>query len=432
MNYEQCQRYLQEIQSLGIKFGLDNVRTVLSSFDNPHLKYPSALVAGTNGKGSVCAMLTEILTLHRFRVGLFTSPHLVKVEERIRIGNKLIPARSFCRLLTGLRCRTEELVAARMLPSPPTYFEHLTCLAFLYFAEQKVDFAVLEVGMGGRFDATNVVMPCVSVITTISGEHQQFLGESLSQIAFEKAGIIKSGVPAVCGVEESEAFQTIKKRADELSAPFRGVFSRKGCFQARKGQNGYSFIYRSQEGKYHFSPSLRGEHQGKNAAVAIVAAEQISKNWKRLEKRRIVEGIENAEWEGRLEVAGRKPLFILDGAHNSEGADALRKYIKDFLPSPLILVFAVMRDKEISKMADILFPLAEKVVLARFPSPRAASPEEIISKAPGFEGRMMIVPELKDALDLALRSAGSGGCVLAAGSLYLIGEIKRRAQPACF
>lgn len=428
MNYEQCQRYLEEIQSLGIKFGLDNVRAVLSSFGNPHLKFPSLLVAGTNGKGSVCAMLTKILALHRFRVGLFTSPHLVRVEERIRIGERLIPARSFCRLLTELRKRIEELVAVKTLPSSPTYFEILTCLAFLYFEEQQVDFAVLEVGMGGRFDATNVVLPCVSVITTISGEHQQFLGETLSQIAFEKAGVIKNSVPVVCGVKESEAYETIKKRADELSAPFYGVFSSRGCFQVRKGKNGYSFIYETEAGKYHFSPSLHGEHQGRNAAVAIVAAEQLSKNWQKLEKRKIVEGIEKAEWDGRLEVVSRKPFLILDGAHNCEGAQALKRYIKDFLPSPLILVFAVMRDKEISKIADILFPMAKKVILARFPYSRAASPEEIISKAKRFEDRIVIVSDLQEALGLAQRSAGGDGCVLAAGSLYLIGEIKKRAQ----
>ena len=184
MNTEQCLKYLEKIQNLGIKFGLDNVRTLLASFDNPHEKYSSLVVAGTNGKGSVCAMLTEILTLHDFRVGLFTSPHLVSVEERIRIGRKLISSRSFCRILTALKERIEELIAQKELLSPPTYFELLTCLALVYFEKQRVDMVILEVGMGGRFDATNVVKPVLSVITTISKEHQKFLGASLSQIAF--------------------------------------------------------------------------------------------------------------------------------------------------------------------------------------------------------------------------------------------------------
>ena len=425
MKYEQCLKYLDKIQNLGIKFGLDNVRTILSSFKNPHQKYPSVLVAGTNGKGSVCAMLTQILIHHDLRPGLFTSPHLVKPEERIRIGNRLIPSRDFCRILTALKARIEELIASKKLLAPPTYFELLTCLALVYFEEQKVDIAVLEVGMGGRFDATNVVKPCVSVITTISGEHQEFLGESLNQIAGEKAGIVKPGVPVVCGVEEAGAYQTIKKRAEELKAPFYGVFRRRDSFSVRKTKTEYFFIYRSDKERYVFSPSLQGEHQGRNAALAIVACEQLSTGWKRLEKDKIIEGIEETSWEGRLEVVSREPLVILDGAHNVEGALALKKYIEDSLPSPLIFLFAVMRDKEIEKIADILFPQAEKVILTRFPYFKAASPDDIETKTPGYQDRIIKEPDPRKALKLAVRRAGPDGCVVAAGSLFLVGEIKK-------
>lgn len=428
MNHEQCLRYLEEIQNLGIKFGLDNVSTVLSSFDNPHQKYASVLVAGTNGKGSVSAMLAQILILHDFRVGLFTSPHLVRVEERIQIGNKLIPPRSFCRWLTILRERIEQLIASKKLLSPPTYFELLTCLAFLYFEEQKVDMAVLEVGMGGRFDATNVVEPSVSVITTISGEHKKFLGETLSQIAFEKAGIVKRGIPVVCGVEEGEAHETIKKRAEELKAPFHAVFAGKKSFITQKTDKVYSFVYRKGKKDYSFTPSLHGEHQGKNAAVAIAASEQLSKAWKRLEKKKIVSGVEKTKWEGRLEIVSRNPLVILDGAHNEEGVRALKKYFEDFPSSPLILVFAIMRDKEIAKITDILFPWAKKIILTRFPYFRAALPEEIKKQAQSFQDRIVLEPDMNQAIDKALRTAGSQGCVLVAGSLYLVGEFKKRAM----
>jgi dihydrofolate synthase/folylpolyglutamate synthase len=426
MNYEQCLRYLERVQNLGIKFGLDNVSTVLSSFNNPHLKYPSVLVAGTNGKGSVCAMLAQILLLHDFRVGLFTSPHLVRVEERIQTGNKLIPTQSFCRWLTTLRKRIDQLISSRKLLSPPTYFELLTCLAFLYFEEQKVDMAVLEVGMGGRFDATNVAEPSVSVITTISGEHKKFLGETLSQIAFEKAGIVKRGIPVVCGVEEVEARETIEKRAEELQAPFHPVFAGKRSLIIQKAERGYSFLFRTGRENYSFTPSLQGEHQGKNAAVAIAASEQLSKTWKRLQKKKIVSGVEKTKWEGRLEVISRDPLVILDGAHNEEGVRALRKYFEDFPSSPLILVFAIMRDKEIAKIADILFPLAKEIILTRFPYFRAALPEEIKKQALRFQDRIVLEPDINKALDKAIRSAGSRGCVLAAGSLYLVGEFKKR------
>lgn len=425
MNYEQCLRYLEEIQNLGIKFGLDNVRTILSSLNNPHHRYRSLLVAGTNGKGSVCAMLTRILSLHSFRVGLFTSPHLIKVEERIRIGKSPIPARNFCRILTTLRKTIEDLITSKKLLSPPTYFEHMTCLALLYFEEQNVDMAVLEVGMGGRYDATNVVEPSVTAITTISEEHQRFLGESLSQIAFEKAGIIKSGVPVVCGVERGEAYETIMERAEELRAPFHGVFAKEGCFHARRAEKAHSFVYRKDGEEYYFSPSLRGEHQGRNAAVAIVAAEQLSKRWSKLEKKKIIEGIENTEWDGRLEAISNNPLVILDGAHNEEGAQALKKYVEDFLPIPLVLVFAVMRDKKVAKIADILFPLAERIILTRFPYHRAAKPEDIGAEVQSFKDRITLEPDVKKAMDMARRYIGTKGCVLAAGSLFLVGEIKK-------
>lgn len=425
MNRQECLRYLEKIQNLGIKFGLDNVRAILDSLGNPHKKYPSVLVAGTNGKGSVCAMLTQILSLHGFRVGLFTSPHLVRVEERIRIGKRPISVKDFCQILTCLREKIEDLIAGKTLISPPTYFELMTCLGLVYFEEQKVDMAVLEVGMGGRFDATNVVDPVVTAITTISGEHQKFLGESLQQIAFEKAGIIRAGIPVVCGVEEREAFLTIKKRSKELQAPFLGVFEKDRNFFSLRENKGYKFEFRSEKEKYSFLPQLLGLHQGKNAAITIVAAEQLNKNWKRLEKNKIIQGIESCHWEGRLEVISRQPHIILDGAHNEEGARALETYIQDFVPSPLILVFAMMRDKKIEQVAGILFPLSKKIVITRFPYFRAASPEDIKARTKKFEDRLLLEPDPKKAIDLALQMANPKDSILVTGSLYLVGEIKK-------
>ena len=425
MNYRECLRYLEKIQNSGIKFGLDNVRAVLSALDNPHQKYPSVLIAGTNGKGSVCAMLSQILTLHGFRAGLFTSPHLVRVEERIRIAGTPIPARAFCRVLTQLKERIEELINSKILLSPPTYFELLTCLALTYFQEQKVDMAVLEVGMGGRFDATNVVDPVVSVITTISAEHQKFLGESLEQIAFEKAGIIRKSVPVVCGVKPREAFLTIKERAKELCAPFFGVFEKSDSYIAYKRWNGYQFEYTSNKERYSYSPSLSGQHQGKNAAVAIVASERLCENWRKLDKEKIIRGIETTRWEGRMEVISSSPQVVLDGAHNEEGAMVLRDYIHDFIPSPIILVFASMRDKKIEKIADILFPVSRMVILTRFPFFKGASPEEIKEKVSRFEDCLFLEPDPRKALLMALENAAPDECILVTGSLYIVGEIKK-------
>jgi dihydrofolate synthase/folylpolyglutamate synthase len=425
MNYGQCQRYLQEILDSGVKFGLDNVRTVLTALANPHLAYPSVLVAGTNGKGSVCAMLARVFSRHGFRTGLYTSPHLVRVEERIRIGDTLIPRRDFCRLLGRLKTVILELIGSGKLESPPTYFEILTILGLLYFRERKVDIAVLEVGMGGRLDATNVVTPLVSVITTVGRDHQEFLGGTLAEIAFEKAGIIKPGVPVVCGLTPGIARDVIKRRAREVGAPFRGVFDEPGNLQARKQKDGHRFSFRFEGEVFVFSPELRGQHQGRNAAVAIAAAVEIGRRWRRLPKRRIIQGVREARWEGRLESILRRPRVVLDGAHNEAGARVVAVYAREFLPRPLTLVFAIMKDKNIRRVSALLFPLAETIILTSVPLPRAASPEMIFSLAPVRGKKTFLEPDPKRAVQKAIEMAPPRGSVLITGSLFLVGEVKK-------
>ena len=425
MNYGQCQRYLQEILDSGVKFGLDNVRTVLTALGNPHLAYASVLVAGTNGKGSVCAMLARILSRHGFRTGLYTSPHLIRVEERIRIGDAPMPRRDFCRLLGRLRTATLGLIASGKLECPPTYFEILTILALLYFREQKVEIAVLEVGMGGRLDATNVVTPLVSVITTVGRDHQEFLGKTMAKIAFEKAGIIKPGVPVVCGLAPGIARQVIKQRAREFGVPFRGVFDEPGALQAYKQKDGYRFSFRYEGEDYAFSPQLQGEHQGRNAAVAIAAAVEVGRRWKRLQKRWIVQGVREARWEGRLESVRLRPRVVLDGAHNEEGARAIAAYARDFLPRPLTLVFTIMKDKNIRLVSSLLFPLADTVILTSVPLLRAASPEMIFSLAPVGGKKTYLEPDPKMAVQKAIEMTPCRGSVLITGSLFLVGEVKR-------
>lgn len=425
MNYAESLQYLNDIQNLGIKFGLDNVKVLLGSLGNPHLDHACVLVAGSNGKGSVCAMLVRILELNGYRPGLYTSPHLVSYQERIRIGKKTITKKDFAAALSLIKRKIEGLISEKKLLFPPTHFEILTCMAFLYFSWKKVDIAVLEVGMGGRFDATNVVTPLVSVITTVSSEHQKFLGRTLRQIAFEKAGIIKAGVPVVCGVEARTAYEVIKNRAEELKAPFFGVFSRPENYKVHELSRGYSFDFRTPEENYSFKPALLGKHQGKNAAVAIAAAEQINKVWKKLDKEKIKKGIETVTWPGRLEKIRRKPDVILDGAHNQEGAKALGNYLRKYAASPVILVFAVMRDKKIKALADILFPLCEEVILTRFPYYRAAYPDEVRNKAQKYIDKIEVEPDLNKAMHIAVEKAAPNGTVIVAGSLFLVGEVKK-------
>ncbi len=427
MNFAQCRAYLDSLQVIGIKLGLDSVRTLLNGLDNPHLRYPTLLVAGTNGKGSVCAMLTRILSLHGLRAGLYTSPHLVSVEERIRINDRQISSPEFCRVLTAVRQVADKLLRAGKLPSPPTHFEVLTCAALSYFHEKRVDIAVLEVGLGGRFDATNVVTPILSVITSISRDHEKYLGRRLAHIAFEKAGIIKPGVPVVSGVDKRTAAAVIRKRARELEAPFTGVFDPPNRFIALKGERdrGYKFIYKTPEKRFVYSPRLLGYHQGTNAAVALSAATLLGRRWRLLQEKLILRGIAEAFWPGRLETVRRSPRVILDGAHNPDGALAVRAYIKDFIRQPLVLLFAVMRDKDIGGLARILFPPAEKIILTKFPFHRAAEPADILDQARSFAGRILIEPDPGRAYCSALAEARRRrGCLLATGSLFLVGAIK--------
>ncbi len=426
MNYGSCQRYLQEIIGSGIKFGLDNVRTVLTALGQPQLAYPAVLVAGTNGKGSVCAMLAAALSRQGVGTGLYTSPHLVKVEERIRIGDRPISRRAFCRLLSRLKAVIEDLVNAGKLASPTTYFETLTLLAFLYFQERKIDIAILEVGMGGRLDATNVVTPLVSVITTVDEDHQEFLGRTRRQIAYEKAGIIKPNVPVVCGMISGAARDVIERKAREQGAPFLSVFDDPHALQSQRTKNGFRFTFRWEGEEQVFTPALPGQHQGQNAAVAIAVLRELDRRWRPIERRAIVQSIKETRWEGRLERVPGRPAILLDGAHNKASARVLSAYVRDFLSPPITLVFGIMKDKDIRNVAKSLFPLAERIILTSIPMPRAASPEMIFAQVSGWGGQIILEPDPKKAIREAIETTPLRGSILITGSLFLVGEAKKQ------
>ncbi len=426
MTFAQCRAYLDKLQVLGIKLGLDNVRALLDSLGNPENAFPSVLVAGTNGKGSVCAMLAAALRGHGLRVGLYTSPHLVDIRERIRVDGRLISGPAFCRALTAVKGAAESLLRSGKISSPPTHFEALTCAALSHFRERRTDVAVLEVGMGGRFDATNAVTPALSVITSIGMDHEHYLGSTPERIAFEKAGIIKPGVPVVCGVPAGATRAVIRKRAGECRAAFIGVFDRPRRLRSFKKKLNYEFAYESGDKTYRFAPRLAGRHQGRNGAVALMAALTLSRAWRRLDERLILGGIKKTEWPGRLEVARRSPPVILDGAHNPDGAKAVREYVRDFIRRPLVLVFAVMRDKDIPSLARILFPLARRIVLTTFPFHRAAEPGDILRQARRHAGRITLESNPRKAFRLALAEARRlRGAVVITGSLFLVGEAKK-------
>jgi dihydrofolate synthase/folylpolyglutamate synthase len=425
MTSSECRGYLGHLQHFGIKLGLENITALCRALGDPQDRFPSVHVAGTNGKGSVSAMLAGILEAHGLHTGLYTSPHLARVEERIRVDGADISPKRFRALLTRLKATIDALMSEGRLVYHPTYFEVLTALAFLEFAERRVDVAVLEVGMGGRFDATNVVTPLVSVITTIARDHEKHLGASLEKIAFEKAGIVKPGVPVVCGVRRGVALREIRRIARGRGAPLVEAFGAGRTLEVRSGRRGYRFVYTGERGRYAFSPGLAGRHQGANAAVAIAAAEVLSRIWKPLGKAEIVRAVRETRWEGRLETVHRRPLVLLDGAHNVEGVSALAVHIRETIARPVVLVFAAMKDKDLRAMTRILFSVASTVVLTRVPYKRSATPEELAAAAPPFAGEIFLEPDTRKAVRLALAGSHGRTPVVIAGSLFLIGEVKR-------
>jgi dihydrofolate synthase/folylpolyglutamate synthase len=425
MTPSECRDYLGRLQHFGIKLGLENIAALCLALGNPQNRFLSVHVAGTNGKGSVSAMLAAILRVHGHKTGLYTSPHLARVEERIRIDGRSIGPERFRRLLARLKDVIDRLMVERKLVYHPTYFEVLTALAFLEFAERQVDVAVLEVGMGGRFDATNVVRPLISVITTIAMDHEKHLGTTLEKIAFEKAGIIKPGIPVVCGVRGGAALREIRRVARGRKAPLAEVFGRGRTLEARRTRGGYRFVYAGEGGRYVFSPGLAGRHQGANAATAIAAVEVLSRFWRPFDKAKILTAVRDAHWEGRLETVHQRPLVLLDGAHNVEGVTALVSYIKEIIRRPVVLVFAAMEDKDLRSMTRILFPVASTVVLTRVPYKRSATPEALLAAAPPFKCRVLLEPDTRKAVRLALLESKRSTPVVIAGSLFLIGEVKR-------
>ncbi|HSA96346.1 MAG TPA: folylpolyglutamate synthase/dihydrofolate synthase family protein, partial [Acidobacteriota bacterium] len=345
MTSSETRAYLGHLEHFGVKLGLENIAMLLLALGNPQNRFLAIHVGGTNGKGSVSAMLDAILRAHGLRTGLYTSPHLARVEERIRVDGRMIAPRRFRERLAALKAVIDRLMAERKLVYHPTYFEVLTALAFVEFAERAVDVAVLEVGMGGRFDATNVVRPLVSVITTIAMDHEKHLGTTLAKIAFEKAGIVKPGIPVVCGVRAREALREIRRVARERGSPLTEVFGKGRTLETRRTAAGFRFVYAGERGRYAFTPGLAGRHQGANGATAIAATELLSHVWKPLDKAKVIAAIRATRWEGRLETVRSRPLVLLDGAHNVEGVAALAAHIRDVVRRPVILVFAAMHDK---------------------------------------------------------------------------------------
>jgi dihydrofolate synthase / folylpolyglutamate synthase len=434
------------------KFDLAHMRVLLGALGNPERRFRSVLIAGTNGKGSTAATLASILRASALRTGLYTSPHLVRINERIRIDGEQIADDKFALLHDVVERTAERLIEDGELPWHPSFFEMLTAIAFEHFATTKIDIAVLEVGMGGRLDATNVVEPLASVITDIALDHQKFLGNTVAEIGREKVGIIRRGGVVVTLPQHPEANDVIGNAI--LDAAARGVsavqyvppvspgaeieqrlltakFAKEGAKGAKKNGGGdqfpcvrYSLEVLGRE--ILVSTPLIGRHQLRNIALAIAAAEELSKQGLSVTPESIERGIRETRWPGRFQVIlanANSPEVVLDVAHNPAGAWALRSALSSYYEDRrIIFVFGAMRDKAIGEIAEVLFPVGERVIATRAENPRSASPEEIREAASRGNAEIEAAPNVPSALQRARTLASTDGVVVITGSIYIVGE----------
>ena len=421
------------------KFDLAHMRVLLEALNHPERKFPGILIAGTNGKGSTAATLASILQASGLRTGLYTSPHLVRINERIRISGTEISDDDFALLHDVVDRTAERLVEEGELPWHPSFFEMLTAIAFEYFAQNKVEIAVLEVGMGGRLDATNVIEPRVSVITDISLDHQKFLGNTVAEIAREKAGIIRPGGVVVTLPQQPQANDVIGNTILELGA--QGVSAVPYVPPVSPGSDQYLTREPAPEclvsryplqvmGKQiSVETPLVGRHQLRNIALAIATAEVLSHHGFPITPEAIERGIRETRWPGRFQVIpaqGTAPEYIFDVAHNPAGAWALRSTLSAcYEDRPLTFVFGAMRDKAIGEIAEILFPLAARVIATRADNPRSATPDEIREAAARTATDIESATDVASALDRARSLAGPRGIVVITGSIYIVGEAMR-------
>jgi len=411
-------------QTASHKFDLAHMRVLLAALNHPEARFPSVLIAGTNGKGSTAATLASILQASGLRTGLYTSPHLVRINERIRINGTEISDDDFALFHDLVDCTAERLVEEGDLPWHPSFFEMLTAIAFEYFAQNKLDIAVLEVGMGGRLDATNVVDPKVSVITDISLDHQKFLGNTVAEIAREKAGIIRPGGIVVTLPQMPEANDVIGNTILELNA--RAVNATPYVPPLTPPDVGSRYPLHVADEEILVETPLPGRHQLRNVALAIAAAEELAKQGLPLTPKTIANGIRSTRWPGRFEIrpaTAAAPEYVFDVAHNPAGAWALRSALSAHYDSrALTFIFGAMRDKAIAEMAEILFPLADRVIATRADNPRSALPEEIRQAAARTSTHIESAPNVAAALRQAAVLADSQGVVVVTGSIYIVGE----------
>ena len=427
MNFDESVSYLLSLghETLAMKLGLENVTRLLARLGDPHAAYPSVQIAGTNGKGSTAAMLYAVCRSAGLRAGLYTSPHLVSITERVRIGGSEIPRGEFARQAARVREASERV--REESGALPTFFEQVTAIALCAFRDARVRVAILETGLGGRLDAVTAAGAATVAIAPVAFDHQEYLGDSLAEIASEKAAVIRTGVRAVVAPQAAEANEVILRRCREVGVESQfsteDVNVEGACGEGRLRVT----LKTSRETYAGVCLALRGRHQLTNAALAVALAESLADGGFKITREHVVEGLETAEHAGRLElIESGVHTLLLDGAHNPAGAAALRAYLDEFVGAKVTFVFGAMREKALGEIGAVLFPAAERLVLTEPRSPRAATVHELLRAVPAQDPprSVALAPSVPDALTLARAQTPPGGVICVTGSLYLVGEVK--------
>ncbi|MFV0314768.1 MAG: bifunctional folylpolyglutamate synthase/dihydrofolate synthase [Anaerotignum sp.] len=424
MNYPESIFYLEQEIGFTSRPGLERITNLMNKLGNPEKKLKTIHIAGTNGKGSATAMLSSILKESGLKTASYTSPHLEKYNERFVINGKEISDKDFTKIITQTKQACEELVLDGL--EAPTLFEVVTAAAFLYFAKENVDIAIFEVGLGGTYDATNIIKePLLSIIMSISLDHTEFLGNTIEQIALEKAGIIKKNCPLVLYFQEELVYNIVKNRADALNAP---LYCLKNSEINILTQTLEGTVFEIKNSLFHYEKlflPLLGNHQIQNCITILECCEVLKKNGIALTKKQIQTGIANASWPGRMEICNNKPLLLLDGAHNVDGIARLAENIHTYFQNKNItLVLGILGDKEYEKMASLIIPYANQLILTEPHSDRKLDAQKLATTVCNNELPLYIEPELHNAYQTALKITNEEDVILCCGSLYMVGALR--------
>ncbi|MBU3131429.1 bifunctional folylpolyglutamate synthase/dihydrofolate synthase [Clostridium gasigenes] len=426
MKYEDAMKYITEVGNFGSNYGLKRTFRLLELLGNPQNKIKLIHIAGTNGKGSTTAMISKILMGNGYKVGMYTSPFLEEFEERIQINRVDIPKEKLANLMDELKIAVDKVIEEGY--NHPTEFEIITCLMFLYFYKENIDFGVIEVGLGGRLDSTNVITPIISIITSISYDHTNILGNTLTKISREKSGIIKECVPVVIFPQEEEVLKVIKSKCKELNAPLHIINEIDSeLIEILQEEKPYQKVkIKGIKAEYNIKLPLLGEHQILNLSLAIKAIELLEKNKKvKISKEILEKSLEDVCWNGRLEVMKKSPLVVLDGAHNIQGITTLKQNIeKYFKYKNIYLILGILADKDVEEMIKVITPMAKEVYAVTPNSIRAELAEDLKNEVLKYNENCIAFEKYEYALNKALEIAKEDDIIVACGSLYMVGGMR--------